>query len=73
MNVQNNHLHNLTFMSEPEISHLLKDDFVKPVPKHLRKKARQLLGGEKEVIVTDNNSPLAKWARKVRKNLNIQL
>lgn len=43
----------------------LRRDF-KPVPNRLQRFAENELNGEESVIVPDDNSPLAKWARRLR-------
>ena len=47
----------------------LKEKGYVPVPNRLQALADQTLAGEESVIVPDDNSQLAKWARKLRKKL----
>jgi hypothetical protein len=50
-------------------SGFLKEKGYVPVPDRLQKFAEQELDGKESVIIPDNNSPLAKWAKKLRKKL----
>lgn len=69
MNVNNNHLYDLGKLSEQFKDQLWADKNVKPVPEELWDEATDQLNGEAQVKVPANTS-LARWARKVRKNLN---
>jgi len=46
----------------------LKEKGFTPVPNKLQKFAEEELDGNDSVIVPNDNRPLAKWARKIRKN-----
>lgn len=67
MNVKTNELYDIEKMSKEELENLFKNPDVLPVPNRLQKQAMQELNGNKEAVVA-NNSPLAKWAKRVRQN-----
>lgn len=61
----NEQLFNSLKKNSPELS----EEFLE-VPENLQPEAKTLLGNNKSVIVPDDNKPLAKWAKKMRRKQN---
>lgn len=71
MNPHTNELMRTFNLSDEERKSLKEKGFL-DVPKRLQAEAEKQLGENNSVIVTDKKSPLAKWAARIRKNLNQQ-
>lgn len=67
MNADTNELKNFANLSQKEIDDLMAQGF-KPLPKRLQGEAEKELAGRESCIVASDNSPLAKWAERVRRN-----
>ena len=71
MNPQTNELIDLTNLQDVIKASILEHDGFIPLPKTLQSEAKQALDNKESVIIPDDNSRLAKWARKIRHNQEI--
>lgn len=67
MNCETNELINCANFNSEEMQKIPRELFME-VPKKYNKEAVIFLGKNKSVIVPNNQSPLARWAERVRRN-----